>query len=249
MSDKFNIPAEEKTKVKAIGAENAFPPDVLEALRDQFPGEFADKKMKQVEVTAVNKDKLQKELNDSVKAATGQSVPEVKESPQLEFKDEQPEKPQQSIPQFIPPSIDLESIKITEEEEDKYFKSVIDSVPYSETYEFFKGKMKVTYRTRTVSETQSIARRIAKNEPTTTAELDLLMSQYNMAFTVVSIVTTENTENFNMNYSIGDDDVNLEDRLRRFNFPSQKYMVILKGMYKFENKVAALAERSVSSDF
>ena len=134
-----------------------------------------------------------------------------------------------------------EDITISDDDYDRFFKSVVNDEPYYEDVKFFGGKMIATYRTRTLKETETVINEVAKIAPTTNAELETMLAKYYLAYSLVKITQ----ENKSKEFDLGE----LKERLDRINFQGHKYMLLIKGLFDFEAKIEEMRNKASNVNF
>lgn len=134
------------------------------------------------------------------------------------------------------------NLPIVDKDLNNYFESIVDDRHYMEEISINDNKMKVTYRTRSVDESNEIISTISKEQPQTNADLDLKMAQYNLAYSLVQIWTNKGTQKFDFG--------TFKERLDRIGkFQGTKYLILIEGLFAFEDKTEKMRKKIIDKNF
>ena len=241
MSDEFKIRAEQKEKAPGVQIMGDVDPSVIDAVKQAYPEQFGDKEIERVPVPEAQEQDARKDVaQESPKILPSKEPvgPADDEGMKLakEYQEYASEKGMDIGQEKRPEPI------ITEADLDKFFQSIMDDEPYVEEYSFFNGKMKAVYRTRTIKETDIIISRISEISPETSADLENAMTKHYLAYSLVEVYTPKGLVKFDC----GD----LDERVGRLEAEyAHKYMILLNGQFKFEEKIEAMRKRAVNENF
>lgn len=134
------------------------------------------------------------------------------------------------------------TLPITDKDLNNYFEAIVDDRPYTEEVSVNDGKMKMTYRTRTVDESNEVISTISKDQPQTNADLDIKMAQYNLAYSLVQIWTNKNIQKFDVG--------TFKERLEKTGkLQGTKYLILVEGLFAFEDKTEKMRKKIIDKNF
>jgi len=141
----------------------------------------------------------------------------------------------------------LPQMPITEEDLDKFADTLMEGVPYSESYVKYKGKLKLTIKVRSRKDEEEILAQMNEDFKSGMIHSDIAyyarMNLYNLTKQVVSI------DNISQVY---DSSKTLRENAETGVFgdmPEPKLYILIGILDQFENKVVAMARKALAPDF
>lgn len=234
MISDFKIPAEKKLlNIQKVEMPKNMPKiqgDISEELQkvivEQFPESFGQVNKKEQEPSAPDKG-----LFSAVVEKAGPSGVDSQKDLKLSTK--------KTLEDMKKDAYD--KVKVSEEDIDRFFESIIDDEPYCDIFTALKGNLVVKFRTRTSGEQNEIIRKISEVDPKSGAHLESLLAIYNLAFSVVEVRTKKKTVLY--------DDGLLDDRVKKLNMYTHKYTILIQGLFDFDTKVDKLKELALEENF
>lgn len=161
---------------------------------------------------------------------------------------------------FVNPSIEmnretLKNIEITEEDKERFFKSMLADKPFEDTVSFFDGQLKLRFRSMTVRENNDVVGQItADRKNGIAADNDAYMitiSTYRLALSLMTIddqvYSTVSKDNFQ---AFTENDSYILSRARpMLEWGTAKLSVFLDAFQLFESKVIKLTTEVQSKNF
>jgi hypothetical protein len=149
------------------------------------------------------------------------------------------------------------TFKLTEQEQENFFKSFLSDEPYTETLPLFKGKATATFKTLSLDENDIIFRQIEYDQARGIAKSDdsylVKVIQYRLAGCLVSIDKDPFCKDITMESHPSDKDKGttyLTERLKVMQkWPTFKLGAITEAFNTFEAKVRQLTKESFAEPF
>ena len=144
---------------------------------------------------------------------------------------------------------------ITDEDKEKFFKSVMGDVPFQDVVSLFDGKLKITLQTMTVSQNNDVVEQISKDRETGLAENNdayfITISTYRLALCLVSIDEAPYSDIHKDKYKEEEKGVTYvrarAEAMR--NWPTFKLSAFLDAFNEFETKVVKLTREVKTQNF
>ena len=134
--------------------------------------------------------------------------------------------------------------EFTDDQRDRFLESIVDEVPFMETYDLLGGKMKVRLRTRTTPESIEIVEQSSsEGEGDLLVVFQMKLSRLHLAFALVDI---EYANGDMHQFDVGTLEERLE-RLSKFSYP--KYRILEEAMRKFDTLVDFFSKKAAEPDF
>jgi hypothetical protein len=228
MSD-FQIRGEKKDLGGSVQGVGEVPKEIVEALKNNYPAQFGIKETED-----------QEKFYEAAEAAAR----EAGEAPPPPPAKPLPSDPVNVAEQDASSGLSKEdlraNIKITEEDLNKYFESIIDDEPFIEKVTY--RDITITLRSRYVKEVDEILARIAKDAPETVGEYESKLGEFYLCYSLVSVYTKKGLKQY--------DSGTLDERLGRVkSFSAPKYMMLLGALMDFDTKIDMLRERIYTRNF
>ena len=161
---------------------------------------------------------------------------------------------------FVNPSIEmsretLKNIEITDEDKERFFKSMLADKPFEDTVSFFDGQLKLRFRSMTVKENNDVVAQITEDRKNgVAAENDAYMitiSTYRLALSLISVddqpystITKDNFQAFTEK-----DSYILARAKPMLEWGTARLSVFLDAFQLFEAKVIKLTTEVQSKNF
>ena len=147
------------------------------------------------------------------------------------------------------------TVELTEEDKQRFFKSILADKPYEESFELFDGQLSVKFRTMTVQENSDVvAQIVADRKKGTAAENDAYMitiSAYRLGLCILAIDGKEYSTVTKSTYTKADeyDSYVLERAKTLLAWSTPKLSIFLDAFQQFEAKTIKLSGEVQSKNF
>jgi hypothetical protein len=146
-------------------------------------------------------------------------------------------------------------LEITDQEKERFFKSVLSDKPYEETVSLFDDKLKVTFRSLTVQENTDVVNQIIRDKESGIAVDNdtyyVTISVYRLALSMVSVdgnpFSSVTKEGFSPSFE--KDTYVLARAKPILSWGTPKLSVFLDAFQTFENKAIKLASEVQNQNF
>jgi len=126
------------------------------------------------------------------------------------------------------------NIKITNEMKEEFFRCTLEDIPYTRTYEFLNGKLKVTLVTHRVKDSEEVARKMRNFIDATALEFEMAMAKYYLAIQLKEYIINDKTK-------ICFDGLSLEERIQKLEtLNTTLFSQLLKAKQKFDDEIKLL---------
>lgn len=147
------------------------------------------------------------------------------------------------------------NVEVTEEDKERFFKSILADRPYEETVKLFDGQIQVKFKAMTVQENTDVVNQIVEdrknNVASDTDAYFITISTYRLALCLVSIddkpYSSITKENFVP--MVEKDSYILARSKPMLNWATPKLSVFLDAFQKFEQKILKLTNEVQSPNF
>lgn len=161
---------------------------------------------------------------------------------------------------LISPSIEtntdrFKKVQVTDEDKERFFKSILTDKPYEETVPLFNNQIKVKFRSMTVQENSDVVKQISEDKKngiaSDTDAYFITISTYRLGLSLVSIddkvYSNVNRDNFT---ALKDDDSYVLARARpMLSWATPRLSAFLDAFSVFENKVLQLTQEVQNPNF
>jgi hypothetical protein len=144
---------------------------------------------------------------------------------------------------------------ISEEDKEKFFKSVLTDQPFQETVSLFDGKLNIVLKTMTVAENNDVVQQINNDKEKGLAENNdayfITISAYRLALCLVSVDEKEFSKISKSDYKENEEGVTYV-RARSLvirDWPTFKLSAFLEAFNSFESKVLKLTKETQTQNF
>lgn len=145
--------------------------------------------------------------------------------------------------------------ELSDEDKERFLKSVLTDTPFQETVELFDGQLKIVFRTMNVEENNDIVNQIAKDKEHGIAENSdayfITISTYRLALCMLTIDEKEYSDVTKESFK-NDDPAITYIRARSLKvreWPTFKLSAFLDAFNKFESKVVKLTNAVQQQNF
>ena len=143
-----------------------------------------------------------------------------------------------------------EKVKVTKEDEDKFFDSIVTREPFYQDFSFFNGRIIITMRTKYLDEAdkaQQGAFATLRNSARSEIEFGFSLDKNHIAYSLVKMLIAKKDGSFEEKLF---DDGTLEERLERINgLPDHLFLMISDCFLSLSNKMKALEEIAKDKNF
>ena len=134
-------------------------------------------------------------------------------------------------------------LSITKEDEDRFFECVVSSTMYSESIKIMNGRMEITFRDRSSAELTDIISRVGKDNVKTEADFEFRLRMYHLVYAIDKIKYYNEDGRVKSEEKISN--LDFDDKLAHIHkYSSQKYIIVIKTMDRFNLKLDKLTEMS-----
>ena len=146
-------------------------------------------------------------------------------------------------------------VELTEEEKEKFFKSVLTDTPYEDTVNLFDERLTITLRTMSVEENNDIVEQIAKDKEFGNAENSdayfITISTYRLALCLLKVDDKEYSNISKKTFKAEDPGTTYirARALKMREWPTFKLSAFLDAFNKFESRVVKLTNAVQQQNF
>lgn len=138
-------------------------------------------------------------------------------------------------------------IPIKDGDEDKFYFSILDEIPYEEEVSFCKGRFVIGLRSRSLEEAEAVVAKVNQDSPEINIQVDMAFAKYYLCYSVTYIKMI--TRNDVVKTQLMDKGT-LEERCQKLKgISAHKYLMMSEAMTAFDKKIEDLQERAKQENF